>query len=235
MVLLRMLAFRPAVPLHEPLRLAEELAMLDCLSNGRLIAGVARGAPREYKIFGVSMSESRSRFEEAFEVMRRAWMDESFSFEGKHYRYEDVSIWPRPVQNPHPPVWVPVTGSRETVEWAAAHDLTITPGVFAGPMREDSIRYFSKCMAGHGRKVTPRHISIMVDCYVADSKQETSETIEWEDGNTYPMVRVEISSASHPFYTGRQILVDTGGRVERFRKRYGRESFTTEEGSETES
>jgi alkanesulfonate monooxygenase SsuD/methylene tetrahydromethanopterin reductase-like flavin-dependent oxidoreductase (luciferase family) len=172
---LKILVYANLLPLHEPLRLAEELAMLDCLSNGRLIAGVARGAPREYKIFGVSMAESRSRFEEAFEVLRRAWVDESFSFEGKHYRYQDVSIWPRPVQNPHPPVWVPVTGSRETVEWAAANDLTITPGVFAGPMREDSIRYFAKCMAGHGRKVTPRHISIMVDCYVADSKAQAIE------------------------------------------------------------
>ena len=63
--------------------------------------------------------------------------------------------------------------------------------------------------------------------FLTRSTIATSETIEWEDGNTYPMVRVEISSASHPFYTGKQILVDSGGRVERFRKRYGRESFGT--------
>ncbi|HEY5652273.1 MAG TPA: type B 50S ribosomal protein L31 [Acidimicrobiia bacterium] len=62
--------------------------------------------------------------------------------------------------------------------------------------------------------------------FLTRSTIKTSETIEWEDGNTYPMARVEISSASHPFYTGKQILVDSGGRVERFRKRYGRESFT---------
>jgi large subunit ribosomal protein L31 len=65
--------------------------------------------------------------------------------------------------------------------------------------------------------------------FLTRSTIATSETIEWEDGNTYPMARVEISSASHPFYTGRQILVDSGGRVERFRKRYGRESFTRSE------
>ena len=62
--------------------------------------------------------------------------------------------------------------------------------------------------------------------FLTRSTIETSETIEWEDGNTYPMARVEISSASHPFYTGKQILVDSGGRVERFRRRYGRDSFT---------
>ena len=67
--------------------------------------------------------------------------------------------------------------------------------------------------------------------FLTRSTIETSETIEWEDGSTYPMARVEISSASHPFYTGKQILVDSGGRVERFRRRYGREKFTREAGA----
>ncbi len=58
--------------------------------------------------------------------------------------------------------------------------------------------------------------------FLTRSTIETSETIEWEDGNTYPFAKVEISSASHPFYTGKQILVDSGGRVERFRRRYAR-------------
>ena len=149
--------------------------MLDCLSNGRLIAGVGRGAPREYKIFNVPMAESRARFEECFEIMRRAWVEESFSFEGKFHTYRDVSIWPRPVQQPHPPVWVPATGSRETIEWAAANDIAITPGVFAGPMREDTIRHYARCQARHGRKVTPDHLNVMMECYVADSKARAVE------------------------------------------------------------
>ena len=169
---MKILVYANLLPLHDPLRLAEELAMLDCLSNGRLIAGVARGAPREYKIFNVPMKESRGRFEEAFEVIRRAWVEESFSFEGQYYRYDDVSIWPRPVQRPHPPVWVPVTSSKETIEWAAAHDIAITPGVFAGPVREDTIRYYAQCQASHGRAVTPKHLNVMIDCYVADSKEQ---------------------------------------------------------------
>ena len=58
--------------------------------------------------------------------------------------------------------------------------------------------------------------------FLTRSTIATTETIEWEDGRTYPMARVEISSASHPFYTGKQKLVDTGGRVERFERRYGK-------------
>ncbi len=74
--------------------------MLDCLSNGRLIAGVARGAPREYRIYNIPMAQSRARFEECFEVMHKAWTEESFCHEGEFFSYKDVAIWPRPVQQP---------------------------------------------------------------------------------------------------------------------------------------
>jgi alkanesulfonate monooxygenase SsuD/methylene tetrahydromethanopterin reductase-like flavin-dependent oxidoreductase (luciferase family) len=170
---LKLLTYGNLLPIHEPLRLAEELAMLDCLSNGRLIAGVARGAPREYRVYNVSAAESRERFEECFEIMRRAWTEESFSFEGKFHAYKDVAIWPRPVQAPHPPVWVPVTGSKETIEWAASHDIAITPGVTRqGTAREDIVRHYAKSQAKFGRKVTPGHLNLMIDCYVADSKAQ---------------------------------------------------------------
>ena len=169
---MKLLIYGNLLPLHEPLRLAEELAMLDCLSNGRLIAGVARGAPREYRAQGIPMSESRARFEEGYEILRRAWTEDVFSFKGQFHSYDDVAIWPRPVQQPHPPVWVPVTGSKETIEWAAANDIGITPGVFRGPAREDTIRLYSRLLAEQGKALTPDHFNIMVDCYVADSKEQ---------------------------------------------------------------
>ncbi|MCW2390693.1 alkanesulfonate monooxygenase SsuD/methylene tetrahydromethanopterin reductase-like flavin-dependent oxidoreductase (luciferase family) [Sphingobium sp. B1D7B] len=172
---LKILVYANLLPIHEPLRLAEEIAMLDCMSNGRLICGVGRGAPREYKIFNVPMGESRGRFNEGFEVMRRAWTQDSFSFDGEFYKFEDVSLWPRTFQQPHPPIWVPLTGSKESIEWAAEHDATITPGIFRGSMREDTIRYFAECQARHGREVQSDKISIMVDCYVADSKEQAIE------------------------------------------------------------
>jgi len=168
---MKILTYGNLLPIHEPLRLAEELAMLDCLSNGRLIAGIARGAPREYRVYNIPASESRARFEECYEIMQKAWTEESFSYEGKFHSYKDVAIWPRPVQQPHPPVWIPATGTRETIEWAAARNIGITPGVTRqGTVREDIIRHYAKCQAQHGRKVTPQHFNLMIDCYVADSK-----------------------------------------------------------------
>ena len=72
---LKLLIYGNLLPLHEPLRLAEELAMLDCMSGGRLISGFARGIPREYQVHHVPLSDSRARFEEAFEIITRAWAE----------------------------------------------------------------------------------------------------------------------------------------------------------------
>jgi alkanesulfonate monooxygenase SsuD/methylene tetrahydromethanopterin reductase-like flavin-dependent oxidoreductase (luciferase family) len=170
---LKLLVYGNLLPLHDPLRLAEELAMLDCLSNGRLVSGFARGIPREHNVYRVPLRDSRARFEEAWEIIRRAWTEEAFSYSGKFWSYEDVAIWPRPVQQPHPPVWVPVTGSKETIEWAGRHDVPITPGLVPTKgLREDIIRYYARCLAQHGHRLTPEHLIIQASTYVADSKAQ---------------------------------------------------------------
>jgi alkanesulfonate monooxygenase SsuD/methylene tetrahydromethanopterin reductase-like flavin-dependent oxidoreductase (luciferase family) len=166
----KLLIYGNLLPLHEPLRLAEELAMVDCLSGGRLISGFARGIPREYQVHNVPLAESRARFEEAYAIITRAWSEEVFSYEGKFWSYKDVALWPRPVQRPRPPVWIPVTGSKESIEFAAKHDIPITPGLRPGGLQEDIIRYYARCCAARGGKVTPDHLTISVNAYIADSK-----------------------------------------------------------------
>jgi alkanesulfonate monooxygenase SsuD/methylene tetrahydromethanopterin reductase-like flavin-dependent oxidoreductase (luciferase family) len=168
----KLLIYGNLLPLHEPLRLAEELAMLDCLSNGRLISGFARGIPREYQVHNVPLSESRERFEEAYEIVTRAWTEDVFSYQGKFWSYSDVALWPRPVQQPHPEVWIPVVGSKESIEFAARHNIRITPGLAPGGLQDDIIRYYARCLAANGRRITPDHLSLGVSCYVAGSKAE---------------------------------------------------------------
>ena len=170
---LKLLIYGNLLPVHEPLRLAEELAMLDCLSNGRIISGFARGIPREHNVYNVPLAQSRARFEEAWEIIRRAWTEEVFSYEGQFWTYRDVAIWPRPVQQPHPPVWVPVTASKETIEWAGKHNIPITPGQGAHRgVREDVIRFYSRELERNGHRITPGHLVIAADVYVADSKEQ---------------------------------------------------------------
>jgi alkanesulfonate monooxygenase SsuD/methylene tetrahydromethanopterin reductase-like flavin-dependent oxidoreductase (luciferase family) len=170
---LKLLIYGNLLPLHEPLRLAEELAMLDCLSNGRLISGFARGIPREYQVHNVPLADSRARFEEAYDIITRAWSEEIFSYEGRFWSYRDVAIWPRPVQQPRPPVWVPILGSKESIEFAGRHDLPITPGLGRHRgLRDDIIRYYAKCLAQAGHRITPEHLSLGITAYVADSKAQ---------------------------------------------------------------
>jgi alkanesulfonate monooxygenase SsuD/methylene tetrahydromethanopterin reductase-like flavin-dependent oxidoreductase (luciferase family) len=82
-----------------------------------------------------------------------------------------VAIWPRPVQQPHPPVWVPVTGSKETIEWAARNNIPITPGLGGHRgVREDVTRYYARCLEQNGFRLTPDNLIIQANAYIADSK-----------------------------------------------------------------
>ena len=104
----------------QPLRVAEEIAMLDVLSGGRIISGFVRGIGCEHLSLGIDPSHSRERFYEAHDLILRAWTEPGpFTFEGKHFRVRYANIWPRPLQRPHPPVWLPSQGSPETIAFAA--------------------------------------------------------------------------------------------------------------------
>lgn len=175
---MKLLIYGNLLPIHEPLRLAEELAMLDCMSNGRIISGFARGIPREHLVYGIDLAESRARFEEAWEIIRRAWTEEVFSYKGRFWSYQNVAIWPRPVQQPHPPVWLPVTASPESIEWAARHNFPITPGAIATvDARKDMIQYYAERLAHYGHQITPDHVVVGTSVYVADSRKQALEEV----------------------------------------------------------
>ena len=108
---------------ENPLTLAEEHAMIDVMSGGRLISGFVRGVGTEYFSSGAHPVHSLERHKEAHDLVVRAWTETGpFSFEGKYYHFEYVNMWPRPYQKPHPPIWCPSMGSLETIEWAAHPD-----------------------------------------------------------------------------------------------------------------
>jgi alkanesulfonate monooxygenase SsuD/methylene tetrahydromethanopterin reductase-like flavin-dependent oxidoreductase (luciferase family) len=108
-----------------PIRVAEELAMVDNLSEGRLISGFVRGIPSEYAAYGVNPNESRGRFGEAWDLVVRSWTEpEPFDFEGEYYSYEDVYIWPRPYQEPHPPLRMPAE-SEKSIQFAVEKQVPI--------------------------------------------------------------------------------------------------------------
>jgi len=100
------------LPLCHPLRLAEEAATVDQISNGRLIFGVGRsGVARTYEAYGVPYAESRERFVEVLDIVRKAWTQDKVSYQGKYHRFEDVAVVPKPYQQPTPPIRVAATSA----------------------------------------------------------------------------------------------------------------------------
>jgi alkanesulfonate monooxygenase SsuD/methylene tetrahydromethanopterin reductase-like flavin-dependent oxidoreductase (luciferase family) len=109
---------------NPPLRVAEEFAMLDVLSGGRLVAGFPVGTSMDTNFaYGVTPATLRERYYEAHDLILRAWREPGiFAFNGKYTQLRYVNIWPRPLQRPHPPVWIPGGGSVETWVWSARND-----------------------------------------------------------------------------------------------------------------
>jgi alkanesulfonate monooxygenase SsuD/methylene tetrahydromethanopterin reductase-like flavin-dependent oxidoreductase (luciferase family) len=105
------------LPLRHPVQVAEEFAMLDCLSGGRFIGGIVRGVPAEYVSYNIDPFTSSERLREAYDIIYKCLTEEIFDYDGKYWKLTGVSIWPKPIQRPLP-FWMPA-GSRETIEFAA--------------------------------------------------------------------------------------------------------------------
>ncbi|MCH8813570.1 MAG: LLM class flavin-dependent oxidoreductase [Chloroflexi bacterium] len=117
------------LPFYQPLRLAEEAAMVDVLSGGRLDFGVGRGYQRvEFDGFGVSLEESRGRFKETLEILQLAWSDGPFSYDGEFYKIDSVDVLPKPIQKPGPPIYAAAV-SPETAEAMAEKGYPIMVGL----------------------------------------------------------------------------------------------------------
>jgi alkanesulfonate monooxygenase SsuD/methylene tetrahydromethanopterin reductase-like flavin-dependent oxidoreductase (luciferase family) len=164
-----------------PLRVAEEVAMLDVISGGRVISGQVVGTGNEFFSYNVNPTYARERFHEAHELILKAWTTPGpFAWESTHYRFRYVNIWPRPYQQPHPPIWIPGSGSRETIEWVAQRRYTymVLPTLAPYALRAASAEYFREACARAG--YTPRHEQIGwgVGIYVAETDARAVEEYE---------------------------------------------------------
>ena len=117
------------LPLHNPILVAEEAAMVDVLSGGRLNFGIGAGYQRqEFDGVGVDIEESRERFHEAVDVIIQAWTEDKLTFHGKYTNVDDLWVLPKPVQKPHPPLFQAVSTSPASVEFAASRQIQVIAG-----------------------------------------------------------------------------------------------------------
>src|SRR5262249_47306659 len=138
------LRFGPLVytlPMYHPLRVAEEICMLDQLSGGRLQIGIGRGiSPHELEHYGVVPAEAQARYLEAFAILPKALTGASLPFEEKFSRFRDVPMEIEPLQRPHPPLWYGV-GNIEAVGWAARNGVNVVCNVPTARAQEIVARY----------------------------------------------------------------------------------------------
>ncbi len=167
-----------------PLRVAEEIAMLDHLTNGRIVSGFVRGIGWEYFAHSINPARSRDRFNEAHDLIIKAWTsDEMFQWISPNYEYRYVNLWPRPLQQPHPPVFIPGAGSTETMRFVAEKRYTYM-SVYA-PTRVVR-RWFDGYRAAAaelGYEPDPEKIGLSIPIYVADTDErahrEAREQVLW--------------------------------------------------------
>lgn len=166
------------LPLRDhPVRVAEEYAMIDCLSKGRLIAGFVRGIPAEYVWYGVNPEESRGRFQEAYDLIMTAWTNSVWSFEGEFYKLKDCAIWPRPVQQPHPPIWI-AARSAESIEWCVKRHLTCAQVYQTTGQIEDTFNYYRTKAKEDGWEAQPDDFILCRHIYIDDSNKKAQEIAE---------------------------------------------------------
>ncbi len=168
------------LPFHNPLRLAEECAMLDHLTHGRLQVGIGRGVqPKEFKGYNVEMGKSREMFQESVAMLKQAWTQTNTAAAGNYWRYDDVTLMPPVLQTPHPPLWF--TGlSRESAEWAGANGLPFSSAFLSVEEFEELGIIYRECYRPSPQWPKPIY-AVMRHVYVS----ETMSAARAEVGEVY--------------------------------------------------
>lgn len=223
---------------NHPIKVAGELAMLDNISNGRLDVGFGRAfIPEEFDAFGIDMDESRERFEEGVALIKRLWTEDRVTHDGRFFHLKNIHLTPRPVQQPHPPIWVAAILSEESFAAAGRQGYHLMLVPFAGSLDRTALllRTYTEAWAAGGREPGGWQVQVALHAYLAESRAEAiegfkrpvdryvevfSEAISsWEgraSGNYAgygPMVQAIRAQTAEKLIDGHTALVGTPGEV----------------------
>jgi alkanesulfonate monooxygenase SsuD/methylene tetrahydromethanopterin reductase-like flavin-dependent oxidoreductase (luciferase family) len=163
---------------NPPIRVAEEFAMLDCISGGRLVAGFPVGTSMDTNFcYGINPATLRDRYDEAARLIVEAWTNpEMFSFDGKYTQLRYVNLWPRPIQQPHPPIWIPGGGSLETWAWCVEKGYLYAYLSYSGFKRGKAVMDgFWKKAAELGAEPNPYHAGFLQLVAVGETESEVEQ------------------------------------------------------------
>ena len=186
------------LPLAEnPVRLAEELAMIDMISKGRLVSGIVRGGGQEQLAAGVNPAYNRERFEEAHEVLIKAWTETGPTrHEGKHYQHRVINPWAVPLQKPYPRIWVPGVISKETIIWAAKQRYPYVALNTSIEQTKQIWDFYDSVAAEVGYEAGPENRGYLIQTHIADTEEKARENAKqsrWMQG--------EFTGLAHPVWS----------------------------------
>jgi luciferase family oxidoreductase group 1 len=182
------------VPLHHPLVVAEEIATLDLLSGGRLDVGLGRGYQHyEFERFGLELESGRQRWDESIDIILKALDGRPFSYDGKLFKIPETSIFPQPLQRPHPPIWI-TAQSPESMEAAARRGFNVLTGGFGVSIERlaEFRRFFDRVVA-EVQPPQPLQVGVQRAVYVADSDADARAAADEARWN----MRVTLSLRNH--------------------------------------
>ncbi len=184
------------IPMHDPILNAEEAAMVDNLSEGRLEFGVGRGVLTFYDPFLIKPQESRERYAEALDIIVGAWTQDSFSYEGKHFRVREASLVPRPVQQPHPPLTVAASGSQGVFDMAARRGMGVMAGLFLTSMEtlKDRVATYRKMEEDEGLPPKPGFLKILQPTFVSETISDAQEATRASVDHYFDALKVNLST-----------------------------------------
>jgi alkanesulfonate monooxygenase SsuD/methylene tetrahydromethanopterin reductase-like flavin-dependent oxidoreductase (luciferase family) len=168
------------MPLHHPIRLAEEAATLDVLSGGRSIFGIGRGAiPTHFQGYGIDQEQARDRFLEGLEMVLGMWTQEEFSYRGQYYQADALSVEPRPLQQPHPPVYI-AANSPDTfgIVGELGHNILVAPTIVTAQGAVDGLALYRSQLAENGHDENELAVNVTAHVHVADSEAEARAGFE---------------------------------------------------------
>ena len=203
------------LPLAHPVRVAEEVATLDHISRGRVEFGVGRsGFARAYEGYGISYAESRERFQESLDVILAAWTNERFSYEGKHYQFNDVCVIPKPFQKPHPPLRIAAT-TKETFPQVGRNGIPVFVGLrgMDRPALADSLNQYRAAWkeAGHAGDAS---VFLRIPVYVGETDEQAFADAEESTMRSYRrLAQSFLSSATVAGATPDEERVERGNRL----------------------
>jgi alkanesulfonate monooxygenase SsuD/methylene tetrahydromethanopterin reductase-like flavin-dependent oxidoreductase (luciferase family) len=171
--------------LYNPLRVAEDAATIDALTGGRMVLAVGHGyREEEFAGYGIPLSERFSRVEEGVNAIRALWSEPNASFSGKYYSYRNITLAPRPVQKPHPPIWVAAKAESAVRQAARVGDAWFSDPVTPLSVLQDRYRLYRETLKKHGKDFYSIERPLFREVYVSTKKEDEA----WEEVKQYGLV-----------------------------------------------